>query len=313
MQSYQHTLRRRAALSGVGLHSGIAATISIFPGEIGGGILFRRTDLKMAQSGVAAEAAADRCEIRAAWDSIVGSHRGTTLANAYGVSVATVEHLMAALAGCGVDNAVVEVDGPEIPILDGSAAPFVEAIEEAGVNPQTALRRYLQIAKPVSIRDGERWIKGEPAPLFQMAISVEFQDAAIGAQSYCWPETGKSFRNELSLARTFCSARDIDALRAAGLARGGSLQNAVVVDGGRVLNDDGLRYHDEFARHKALDLLGDLYVGGAPIIGRIEAHRPGHDLNRRFLQALFETDGAVVRATSQQSSENGSELLRETA
>ena len=328
LQAYQHTLRGSSKISGVGLHSGEKVSVVLSPAPIGAGIVFRRTDLPSvalkaadgAADGEARDASEDACEkiaytnvIPVGWRHIVSTRRGTTIGNSAGATVATVEHIMAALAGCGIDNAVIDVDGPEIPIADGSAAPFVEAVESAGVTPQTALRNYLRFNKRIIVRDGDRWLTGEPANQFQMDVVVQFNDPAIGAQSFHGSITSQSFRSELSHARTFCSARDIEALRAAGLARGGSLQSAVVVDGDRVLNDDGLRYDDEFARHKALDLLGDLYLAGAPVLGRIEACRPGHELNRRFLAALFATPGACEMATLQRSPEEELALLRETA
>jgi len=209
--------------------------------------------------------------------------------------VGTIEHVMAALAGCGIDNAVVEVDGPEPPALDGSAAPFVFLLDCAGILAQDAPRASIEVRRPVRISDGDAFAELRPvarATGLEMALSIDFAAAAIGRQALSLRLTPASFRQELARARTFTMAEEINRLRAAGLAQGGSLDNAVVVDQARVLNLAGLRMPDEFVRHKLLDAVGDLALAGAPLRGRFIAHRTGHTLNQRLLRALFADQSA---------------------
>jgi UDP-3-O-[3-hydroxymyristoyl] N-acetylglucosamine deacetylase len=212
--------------------------------------------------------------------------------------VGTVEHLMAALSALGVDNALVELDGPEVPVLDGSAAPFVFLLECAGITEQTVPRTLIEIRRAVRVSDGDAFAELRPGttaqPGLEMALSIDFAAAAIGRQAMSLRITPDSFRSELARARTFTLAEEVAQLRAAGLAQGGSLDNAVVVDQARVLNPGGLRMRDEFARHKLLDAVGDLALAGAPLSGRFVAHRSGHCLNNRLLRALF-ADGAAWR------------------
>jgi UDP-3-O-[3-hydroxymyristoyl] N-acetylglucosamine deacetylase len=265
-----------ANLSGVGIHGGRPVTLDVRPSAAGSGIVFLRRD----------ETGRDPV-VRARADRVIDTRLGTTIANAAGVSVATVEHLMAALAGLEIDNAVVAIDGPEAPIMDGSAAPFVRALEAAGRRPQAAPRQFLEILEPIEVRDGDKRARLLPADVFEMAFEIAFDDAAIGRQSLDLRLDRAAFRRELADCRTFGFRHEVDALHAAGLARGGSLDNVVVIDGGAVLNAEGLRRPDEFVRHKMLDALGDLYLLGAPILGRYEGRYCGHALNNALARAVL--------------------------
>ena len=269
----QQTLKTAIECQGIGLHSGQEVAINLMPAAPETGIVFRRADI----GG----------EISAMWRNTVESPRCTVLSNAAGATVGTVEHLMAALAGCAIDNAVVEVDGPEVPIMDGSAAPFVALIESAGVVEQDAPRRVIRVRKPVSVVEGGASATLRPHGEFSMSFEIDFDSRLIGRQALSMTVDASSFKSELSRARTFGLLTDVDRLRAAGLARGGSLDNVVVVNGDRVLNHGGLRYEDEFVRHKLLDAFGDLYLAGAPILGRFRGVRSGHSHTRRLLAALF--------------------------
>jgi UDP-3-O-[3-hydroxymyristoyl] N-acetylglucosamine deacetylase len=274
--SPQRTLRQPIGCVGVGLHTGRKVALTLRPAPAGTGIRFRRTDMD--------------AEVPARFDRVLDTRLCTVLApeGRPEVRIGTVEHVMAALSGCGVDNAVVELDGPEVPILDGSAAPFVFLIGCAGVVPQGLERRAIRIRRTVRVTDGEAEAVLMPADQgFEVELGIAFQDAAIGRQHMVWRAGEAAFRRDLSHARTFARAADIVALRAAGLARGGSLDNAVVVDGDRILNPGGLRMADEFVRHKVLDVVGDLALAGAPLLGRFAGRRSGHALNNRVLRALF--------------------------
>jgi len=273
--SYQHTLAGPAICAGVGVHSGERVRVSIRPAPVGSGIVFVRTDLDRD----------NRVPVSA--EAVTQTRLCTVIANEAGVTVATIEHLMAALAALEVDNAVVEVDGPEVPIMDGSALPFVQLLDRAGRRRQEAERRYIEILQPVEVVDGDKTVRLLPADRFEMAFEIAFPTKAIGRQRVDLPVTEESFRRELADCRTFGFLAEVQALREAGLARGGSLENAVVIDGDRILNPEGLRRPDEFVRHKALDAVGDLYVLGAPILGRFEGVYAGHALNNLLCRALL--------------------------
>jgi UDP-3-O-[3-hydroxymyristoyl] N-acetylglucosamine deacetylase len=273
--SYQHTLAGPAICAGVGVHSGERVRVSIRPAPAGSGIVFVRTDLERD----------NRVPVSA--EAVTQTRLCTVIANEAGVTVATIEHLMAALAALEVDNAVIEVDGPEVPIMDGSALPFVQLLDRAGRRRQEAERRYIEILQPVEVIDGDKTVRLLPADRFEMAFEIAFPTKAIGRQRVDLHVTEDSFRRELADCRTFGFLAEVQALREAGLARGGSLENAVVIDGDRILNPEGLRRPDEFVRHKALDAVGDLYVLGAPIIGRFEGVYAGHALNNLLCRALL--------------------------
>ena len=277
----QKTLKTSISCTGIGLHSGQKVAMTLRPADAGAGILFRRTDVAAAEADIAAS-----------WRNVVDTRMATTLGNPAGKTVSTVEHLMAALAGCGLDNAVIEIDGPEVPVMDGSAAPFVFLIECAGVVEQEAPRRAIRIDKAISVGDEKRFVSARPDEVFNISFEIDFESAAMTRQALSLRLVNGTFKTDVARARTFGFAHEVDALRKAGLARGGSLDNAVVISGDTVLNGDGLRYADEFVRHKILDCVGDLYLAGAPIIGRIDALRSGHSLNHRLLCELFADDEA---------------------
>jgi len=277
---WQRTLKAAIGCVGVGLHSGRRVSLKLCPADPGHGIVFHRTDLDRA--------------IPARFDNVADTRLATVLADPHDPSarVGTIEHLMAALSALGIDNARIELDGPELPALDGSAAPFVFLIDCAGIQEQSAPRTCIEIRRPVRVSDGDAFAELRPAtvrgmPGLAMALSIDFAAPAIGRQALSLHLTSETFRRDLARARTFTLAEEVAQLRAAGLAQGGSLDNAVVVDAARVLNPGGLRMQDEFARHKLLDAVGDLALAGAPLTGRFIAHRTGHALNNRLLRALF--------------------------
>ena len=270
------TVRRALDFRGVGLHSGRAVRLRVSPAAAHYGIWFKRTDLRGIDP-----------MIPAAWDAVADTRLCTRLANRDGATVGTVEHVMAALAGAGIDDALIEVDGPEAPILDGSSRLVSEAIAAGGLARSEGARRRLRILEPVEVRDGARLARLEPASRFEIDVEIAFPEPAIGRQRVALALGPGAFRAELAACRTFCRAGEVEAMRAAGLARGGGLENAVVVDGDRVLNPEGLRRRDEFVRHKALDVVGDLALAGAPILGRYVGVRTGHEMTNRLLRALF--------------------------
>ncbi len=272
----QRTIRNPINCRGVGLHSGVKVSITLHPAPPNSGILFRRTD--RLGGGV---------EIAAAWKNVVDSPLCTTLGSGEGPTIGTVEHLMAALAGAEIDNVVVNVDGPEVPIMDGSAAPFVFLIECAGIVEQDAPRRAIRVLKTVTVGDVDKSASLTPDDGFSMSFEIDFASRAVSQQDLSIDFDSETFKTEISRARTFGFLHEVDRMRAAGLARGGSLDNAVVISGDTVLNEGGLRYADEFVRHKLLDSLGDLYLAGAPLIGHFRGLRSGHQLNRQLLEALF--------------------------
>lgn len=279
--SLQHTLKSSIGCTGIGLHSGSRVRLTLTPAPTDTGIVFLRTDV-----------GAERALVAALWDKVADTRLCTLIGNAEGTLVGTVEHLMAALRGSGIDNAVVELDGPEVPIMDGSSEPFVFLIECAGVVAQDAPRRSLRVLKEVTVVDGEKRVSLLPAPQSSFHAEIEFSSAAIRRQEGVLrlptdAERSGTFKAEVARARTFGFRHEVDMLRAAGLARGGSLDNAVVIDGDRVMNEGGLRMPDEFVRHKLLDAVGDLYLAGAPIRGHFHGVRPGHEMNNRLLRGLF--------------------------
>ena len=286
----QRTLKAAINCVGVGVHSGRRVTLTIRPADADHGIVFHRTDLNRV--------------IAAHVDNVADTRLCTVLADPAMASarIGTVEHLMAALSGLAIDNALIEVDGPEIPILDGSAAPFVFLLDCAGSVELDAPRRVFEICRPVRVTSGKSWAELRPLgsvmratlPVLEMDLSIDFAASAIGRQSVSLRLTPDNFRNEIAAARTFTQASEVEELHAAGLARGGSLDNAIVVDGSNILNSGGLRMANEFASHKLLDAVGDLALAGVRLHGHFAAHRSGHGLNNRLLRALF-ADAAAVR------------------
>ncbi len=281
----QTTLRRETTLVGTGLHSGRPARIRLHPATTGG-IRFRRVDVT------------DRDNlIPARWDLVSDTRLCTMLTNAAGVSVGTVEHLMAALAGTGVTHVEIDIDGPEVPIMDGSALRFAKAILRAGLAAVPGPLEAIRVLRPVRDVQGDVVAELEPAEVLSIDFQIDFADAAIGRQARRLTMENGAFLHELADCRTFCRREEVEAMRAAGLALGGSLDNAVVVDGARVLNPGGLRRTDEFVRHKMLDALGDLGLAGAPILGAYRGVRAGHGATNRLLRRLFASPGAFERVT----------------
>ena len=270
----QTTIRDAIECKGVGLHSGEPARMSMSPAPAGTGIVFRRRDL----GGLRAPARYDR---------VADTAFSTGLEGEDGARVRTVEHLMAALWGCGVDNLFVDLDGPEVPAMDGSSEPFVFLISCAGLARLDAPRRTVRVLRPVTVTGGEASISLLPADAASVRMEIRFDHPAVGAQTFDFAPVNGAFREDIAPARTFAFERDVAAMRDAGLALGGSYDNAIVIGERKPLNEGGLRYEDEYVRHKLLDCLGDLYLAGAPIVARVEAVRTGHAPNNRVLRALF--------------------------
>ena len=277
----QKTLKNSIHCSGIGLHSGERVSLKLSPAEADTGILFRRRDRSAGVSDVKAE-----------WQNAIETPLCTTLLGDNGTRVSTIEHLMSALVGCGVDNAIVELNGMEVPIMDGSAAPFVFLIECAGLTELDAPRRAIRILKKVEVSEPHRSASLEPADGYSMAFEIKFDNKVVNHQAYQLDVTPASYKEEIARARTFGFMDEIDKLREMGLALGGSLDNAIVVNGTDILNEGGLRFPDEFVRHKMLDSIGDLYLAGGPIIGHFNGHCAGHALTLRLLQALFAQEDA---------------------
>lgn len=275
LQYFQHTLSGPAIIAGVGVHTGERVRVSIRPAPANHGLVFVRTDVRDRDNRIAVSP-----------EAVVKTQLGTVVGNAAGVTVSTIEHLMAALSALDVDNALVELDGPEVPIMDGSALPFVTLLDRAGRRAQDAPRRYIELLKTVEVADGDKLARLAPADRFVLDFEISFPTDAIGRQRVVLNISETTFRTELADCRTFGFAREVEALRAMGLARGGNLDNVVVIDGDRILNPEGLRRSDEFVRHKALDAVGDLYVLGAPLLGRFTGVKAGHEMNNRLVRAL---------------------------
>jgi len=277
----QTTLRSEIRFEGVGLHTGVPVRMRLLPASAHYGIWFRRID----QAG-------DNL-IPALWHAVEDATLCTRIVNGAGAEVQTIEHVMAALAGCGVHNALIEIDGPEVPVMDGSSALFVAEILRIGLRRLDAPVKTLRILEPVEVRNGQAWARFEPSDMLSIEFHIEFEDAAIGRQTKVLEMANGTFVRELCDSRTFCLHRDVETMRARGLALGGTLENAVVVDGERVLSPGGLRHVDEAVRHKMLDAMGDLALAGAPVIGRYIGHRAGHALTNRLLRALFARPSAA--------------------
>jgi len=274
---FQKTLKTSIGCTGVGLHSGVRVAMKLHPAPANSGIVFKRVDL-----------IGGGATIKASWDHVADSRMCTVLADNNGISVATVEHLMSAFYGMEIDNVVVELNGPEVPAMDGSAEPFIFLIECAGVVEQSAPRRALRILKPHSYANGNKMVALAPwHDGLRVDFQIDFHASAIGRQTCSFTVDPDTFRDELSRARTFGLLSDVTALREAGLARGGSLTNAIVVDGDRVLNDEGLRHDNEFVRHKALDAIGDLYLAGHPIIAHFTGRCSSHADTARLMRQVY--------------------------
>lgn len=274
---WQNTLARRVSCTGVGVHSGAPATLVLEPAATDTGIVFIRSDKQEGEN-----------EITARWDLVSDTRLCSNLTNAHGHSIGTVEHVMAALAGCGVDNARVLVDGPEIPIMDGSSAAFVLLIQQAGLKEQAHKRKYIKVLREVRVEDaGGKWATLTPAALPSYAMDIEFTSKAIGKQTREFALLNGNFVHELGRARTFGFLHEAEQLRAMGLGKGGSLENAIIINGDAIMNEGGLRYEDEFVRHKLLDSVGDIALAGAPLLASFRSAKGGHALNNKLLRALF--------------------------
>jgi len=272
----QRTLKNAIRATGVGLHSGIKVEMHLRPAPVNSGIVFRRMDIPSA-----VDLKAD--------PYLVTDTRLCSVLESGNAKVATVEHLMSALAGMGIDNIYVDLNGPEVPIMDGSSAPFVFLLQSAGIEEQDALKKYVRITQPVEVHDGDKWVRFTPHNGFRIEFTIDFDHPVFdkGAQKVVVDFDHTAYTKEVARARTFGFMHEVEALRNHGLALGGSLDNAIVMDEFRVLNTDGLRYEDEFAKHKVLDAIGDLYLLGHPIIGAFEAYKSGHALNNRLLRELL--------------------------
>ena len=277
----QTTLKSPASFTGVGLHTGVPVRMIVRPAPAGTGIWFRRTDF-----------AGDQW-IAARWDAVSPSSLCTRIANPAGASVSTIEHVMAAVAGTGLSNAVIEVDGSEVPIADGSAATFVSAILAHGLVRQSDAVLAVEILKPVEVASGAAWASLEPAPEMRVSFEIDFPDRAIGRQRKSLGLANGAFVHELCDSRTFCRLADVETMRAQGLILGGTIENAVVFDGDEVVTPGGLRHADEAVRHKMLDAVGDLALAGGPILGHYRGYRAGHALTNALLRALFAEPGAA--------------------
>lgn len=282
VSALQHTLARPVSCQGVGVHGGIPARLTFRPAAADTGIVFVRLDANPFVARIPAHV-----------DAVTTTQLGTTISNAAGTSVATVEHALAALVAMGIDNVLVEIDGPEVPILDGSSDPFVEMIMTAGIRSQGLPRRVIEILAPVEVVTGNKLARLEPHDAahtgagLRMDVTIDFTSRAIGRQHVAFDLSPDVFADEVGGARTFGFLHQVEQLKAMGLARGGSMDNAVVIDGDAILNEEGLRFADEFVRHKALDAVGDLALAGAPIRGRYVAEQPGHELNVALVRALL--------------------------
>ncbi|APG27611.1 UDP-3-O-[3-hydroxymyristoyl] N-acetylglucosamine deacetylase [Syntrophotalea acetylenivorans] len=271
---YQKTLQQPVKISGIGLHSGQEITMSLRPAEANTGIIFHRSEGERIVS------------IEASSANVVDTRMATVIGKG-GLSVSTVEHLMAALAACGIDNLHIDIDGPEVPIMDGSAAPFIALLQDCGTRQLAANRKYLAIRKPITVVDGEKRVTLIPSRFFRISYDIAFDHPCISLQHRAVKVSENLFAKDLAPARTFGFLHEVEYLKANGLARGGSLENAVVIGEDSILNPEGLRFNDEFVRHKILDAIGDFSLVGYPILGHIKAYKAGHDINHQTVEKIL--------------------------
>lgn len=295
----QRTLKNVIRATGVGLHTGEKVFLTLRPAPVETGIVFRRIDLPRP------------VELRACPENVADTRLSTSL-EGNGVKISTVEHLMSAFAGLGIDNAYVDLTASEVPIMDGSAGPFVFLVQSAGIAEQSAPKRFMRIKKQVEIKDGDKWVRFEPWEGFKVSFVIDFDHPILrnSSQIATVDFSTTSFVKEISRARTFGFMRHLEALREDGLARGGGLDNAIVMDDFRILNEDGLRYEDEFVKHKILDAIGDLYLLGHPLIGAFSAYKSGHALNNRLLRALMADKEAWELVSYQESDRAAISFMR---
>lgn len=295
----QRTLKSSVSASGVGLHTGKKVRITLRPAPVDAGIMFRRVDL------------ANSVDLPAL-AKMVGETRLSSCLVKGDVKVYTVEHLMSALGGLGIDNAYIDIDAEEVPIMDGSAAPFVLLVQQAGLAEQAAPKKFIRVLRRVEVKDGDKWARFEPYEGYRLAFSIDFNHPVIdrSTQSVAIDFGQTSYLKEISRARTFGFMQDVENLRENGLALGGGLDNAVVLDEYRVLNAEGLRFADEFIRHKLLDAVGDLYLLGRPLLGAFSAHKSGHALNNRLLRALLADATAYETAVFERAEDTPAAIAR---
>ena len=276
----QTTLSNEVTLTGIGVHSGKPASITLIPADAGTGIVFIRTDCD------------DASEIEAKWSNVTNTALCTVLGDPGKDGISTVEHLMAAINGLGIDNLIVEIDGPEMPIMDGSSAAFVDAVEQAGLRELDRGRRYIKVKKTVRVDTGNAWCELHPCETTRYDITIDFETPCIGRQQFEADITPQIFKDDLCRARTFGYVRDVEQLWKMGFALGSSLENSVAISDDKVMNPEGTRWPDEFARHKALDAVGDLALAGLPILGLYRSYKGGHKMNHAILVKLFEDQDA---------------------
>lgn len=273
---FQKTINKKVSCNGIGLHSGKEVKMSLLPAPENSGIIFRRTDITDCNN-----------EILANYQNVTTTNLGTTIANSAGVKVATIEHLMAAIWGYNMDNLIVELDSEEIPIMDGSSSAFIFLIECAGTHNQEEPRKIIEILKKIEIIDGDKSLTIEPSKEFSVNLRIDFNHIQLGQQDFDFHSAHTSFKNDISRARTFAFEKDITKMHEHGLALGGSLKNAVVIGENGILNKEGLRYKDEFVRHKMLDFIGDIFLAGGYILGHFQGVKAGHGVNNKLLHQLF--------------------------
>ena len=288
----QRTFKNTVKATGVGLHSGAKVLMTLRPAAVNTGIVFRRIDLGNSP-GLRADAYR------------VGDTRLSTCLESAGVKVATIEHLMSALSGLGIDNAYIDLTAAEVPIMDGSAGPFIFLIQSAGIVEQPAPKKFIRVLSRVEVKEGDKWVRFDPYEGFKMEFSIAFSHPVFqqSRQNIAVDFATTSYVKDIARARTFGFMQDVETMRAQGLGLGGSLDNAVVMDDYRILNQDGLRYDDEFVKHKVLDAIGDLYLLGHPIIGAFAAHKSGHALNNKLLRALLENQSAWEYASFEETNQ----------
>lgn len=278
MIKMQNTIAREISCSGIGIHSGLTVTMKILPAPVDTGIVFRRMDVNNPEAR----------EVHALYDQVVDTMMGTTIANAQATKISTIEHFMSAVAASDIDNLIIELSAHEMPIMDGSAEPFVFLLAGAGIAEQDKPRASIEITDTVEFHDGESWIKVVPDSTFSVDLTIDFARCkAIGKQHYCFNQDLDNYETDISRARTFGFYEDVEKLKAAGLGLGGSLENAVILKGDEILNPDGLRFPDEFVRHKMMDFIGDMFTSGHHFIGKFTAYKPGHTIHNKFLRELL--------------------------
>ncbi len=273
----QKTIKNQISCSGIGIHSGKRVEMTLKPAKADAGIVFIRSDITDPE----------KSKVEANFKNVTQTNLGTTIENKFGTRICTIEHFLAGVWGSKIDNLIVELNSEEIPIMDGSSEPFIFLIECAGIKDLDVQKKYIKVLKNIEIKDGDKYIKATPAVNFEVDLKIEFDNQAIGKQSYYFDDSNSSFKIDISRARTFGFKHEIDYLHKMGLAKGGSLKNAILVGEDGVINEEGLRYKDEFARHKLLDFIGDIFLANYDFQAKFELFKPGHDLNNKFLHKLF--------------------------